>query len=317
MALASFVGALSLISPVLAQGDVAAGDQAVAFAREGLKHYQAGAWAEALENFQKADAASHSPVFVLYVARSQRSLGKLLDARATYRKLVSEPLGDDAIPSFRQAQADGRAELAALEPTIPSVVVRAPGASSAARVTIGDRAVAVGVPVELDPGDYNVVMVDGERRLDATITLKINERDREIRLSSRGPLGEGGDPPPLPPPPPAAEAQPGSLVPGIVVLSLGGASLIAGAILGGVALSIDAGITEKCDETGCAPGTDLEQIESDKSTSLALTHASTGTLVAGGVLAAVGVVLLVVRPGGDEGPAVSLGPSGASLTISF
>ncbi|MBL9026361.1 MAG: hypothetical protein JNL21_29465 [Myxococcales bacterium] len=311
-ALSVLLASLSFAQPAFAQGE-AAGDQAVAFAQEGLKHYESGAWAEALEKFQKADARSHSPVFVLYIARSQRSMGRLLAARATYQRLVAEKLPEGATPSFRQSQADGRAELAALEPTIPSVIVRAEGASPAATVTVGGRAASLGAPFELDPGDYEIVMVDGARRLSEKISLKPGEREREVALAPEKPAG--GDPPP---PVPRAEGQPGSLVPGIVVLSLGGASLIAGAILGGVALSIDGGITDKCPDGACEPGTDLDQIESDKSTSLALAHASTGTLIGGGVLAAVGVVLLVVRPGGDESPAtVSVGPTAATLTVSF
>ncbi len=312
-ALSVLLASLAFAQPAFAQGE-AAGDQAVAFAQEGLKHYESGAWAEALEKFQKAEERSHSPVFLLYIARSQRSMGRLLAARATYQRLVAETLPEGATPSFRQSQADGRAELAALEPTIPSVVVRAEGASPAASVTVGGRAASLGTPFELDPGDYEVVMVDGPRRLSAKVSLKPGDRGRDVALAPEKPAG-GGDPPP---PVPRAEGQPGSLVPGIVVLSLGGASLIAGAILGGVALSIDGGITDKCPDGACEPGTDLDQIESDKSTSLALAHASTGTLIGGGVLAAVGVVLLVVRPGGDESPAtVSVGPTGATLTVSF
>lgn len=304
MALASFVGALSLISPVLAQGDVAAGDQAVAFAREGLKHYQAGAWAEALENFQKADAASHSPVFVLYVARSQRSLGKLLDARATYRKLVSEPLGDDAIPSFRQAQADGRAELAALEPTIPSVVVRAVGASARSKVTIDGRASSPGKPVELDPGDHQFVIIDGARRAEVQVTLRPGDRAREVVLDLTNP-----DIPDRPPPPPVAAQTEGTLVPGVVLLALGGAGVLAGAVVGGLALKANDDIEARCPDLRCPEGVSEQEIEDDQASMLTMADASTGLLIAGGVVATVGVVLVIVRPGGDDGtvPAVSVG----------
>ena len=303
MALASFVGALFLISPVLAQGDVAAGDQAVAFAREGLKHYQAGAWAEALENFQKADAASHSPVFVLYVARSQRSLGKLLDARATYRKLVSEPLGDDAIPSFRQAQADGRAELAALEPTIPSVVVRTVGASALSKVTIDGRASEPGKPVDLDPGDHQFVIIDGARRAEVQATLRPGDSAREVVLDLTNPV------PDRPPPPSDAVQTEGSLVPGVVLLALGGASLLAGAVVGGLALKANDDIEARCPDLRCPEGVSEQEIEDDQASMLTMADASTGLLIAGGVVATVGVVLVIVRPGGDDGtvPAVRVG----------
>src|SRR5688500_7692571 len=135
-------------APVFAQPEPLPGDRAVALAQEGLKQYEAGAWAAAFEKFQQADAASHSPVFRLYMARAKRNLQKLIEARTVYRDLVGEKLPDGALASWRQAQADGRAELNALESSIPTVVLNATGASAAATVQLDGRPAALGKPIE-------------------------------------------------------------------------------------------------------------------------------------------------------------------------
>jgi hypothetical protein len=304
--------------PAGAQPEPLPGDRAVAFAQEGLKHYEAGAWAEALDKFEKAEAASHSAVFVLYVARAQRSLGKLLAARETYKKLVAEKLPDDALASWRQAQADGRGELAALEPSIPSVVVSAPGASAAARVVVGDRPAEVGKPLEVDPGNYKIVIVDGDRRAEAQVEVRPGERERQVALAFGGPVGTGPGPGPGPNPPVEEAQTEGSLAPGIALLAVGGAGLIAGAVLGGLALKMDGDIKETCPELECPAGTVRAAVEDDRSTMLTMADASTGLLIAGGVVAATGLVLVIVRPGGsDAQPAVSAGPTRVQLAWRF
>jgi len=318
IALALLVLSALFALPAGAQTEPLPGDRAVTFAREGLTHYEAGAWAEALANFEKAEAASHSAVFVLYIARSQRSLNRLLAARGTYQKLVAEKLPDDALASWRQAQADGRGELAALEPTIPSLIVTAPGASPAAQVVVGDRPAALGKPLEVDPGAYKIVIVDGDKRAESEVEVRPGERGREVALTFGAPGGPGPGPGPGPNPPVQEAETEGSLAPGIALLSVGGAALLAGAVLGGLALGMDGDIKETCPDLQCPPGTDRAAIEDDRSTMLTMADASTGLLIAGGVVAATGIVLVIVRPGGSEAqPAVSVGPTRAELTWRF
>lgn len=319
LALLAVLGALVLAQTAYAQAEPLPGDRAVALAKEGLKHYEAGAWAEALEKFKAADAASHSPVFRLYMARAQRALGKLIDARSTYRELVAEKLSADAISSWRQSQADGRAELNALEASIPTIVVSAKDAGAGATLSIDGRPAALGKPIELDPGDHQATLTDGERVVKRSVTVRAGERDTAIEMTEPSGSSSGPGPGPgpgLPPGDDQAETE-GSIVPGVVLLSIGGASLIAGAIMGGVALSIDAGITDACTASGCTDGRTADDLKSDQDTSLALAHASTGTLIGGGVLAAVGVVLVIVRPGGGDAPTVKAGLSGVVASWAF
>ncbi len=292
-----------------------AGDVAVAFAREGLEHYEKGAWAEAFDRFEKADAASHSPVFRLYMARAQRNLGKLLRAREIYRALVGERLAEDALASWRQAQADGRAELTALEPTIPALTVRAVGGWSAPRLEVDGAAAALGALVELDPGEHRAVVVDGEHRAEVVATLRSGERERVLDVARPAPPRSGSKGPV--PPGPNAPSSEGSLVPGIVLTSIGGAALLAGAVFGGLALEQNAFVLDRCPDTKCPPDVDVGDVESAQADMRVFAHASTGLLIGGAVVAATGVVLLVLRPGGEEAPAVEAGLSGAKLSWSF
>ena len=318
LAAAAIALGLAVASPAIAQPEPLPGDRAVAFAQEGLKHYQDGAWAEALDRFEKAEAASHSAVFVLYIARAQRSLNRLLAARETYKKLIAEKLPDDALASWRQAQADARAELNALEPTIPSIVIGAPSASTVATATIGDKPVPIGKAVELDPGKYKVVVIDGQRRAETDLELRPGERERPVEVLLPGGKGPGSEPGPGPSSPREETETEGSLAPGIALLAVGGAGLIAGAVLGGLALKMDGDIQDTCPELKCPAGTDRAAIEDDRSTMLTMADASTGLLIAGGVVAATGLVLVIVRPGGgDAAPAVSVGPTRFQLAWRF
>jgi hypothetical protein len=99
------------------------------------------------------------------------------------------------------------------------------------------------------------------------------------------------------PPPSTTE---GSLVPGAIVLSIGAAGLIGGAITGGLALAKAAEIDDECGGSQASCTGDpaiISELEADATT---LGHASTGLFVAGGVIAATGIVLMIVRPGGGD-----------------
>lgn len=289
--------------------DALPGDRAVALARDGLAAYEAGKWDEAYAKFREAEALAHSPAFRIYMARARANQNKLIDAREVYREIVGEPIPDDAPQSWQRAQADARAELTALETKMPSVVLRVSGASTVVIAEIDGNAVALGAPIELDPGPHRARIKDGAAKVETSFEVRVGDRAREIALAlpaSRAPITSPMDP----------AAAEGSLAPGITLLALGGASLIAGAVLGGVALAQSDSLDSEC-EGGCPADLSETDYESRRSDIRAIAHASTGTLVGGGVLAAVGVILVIVRPGGDDGPTVTVGASGLSLGGTF
>jgi hypothetical protein len=86
-------------------------ERAIGAGREAALLFEAGKWEEALRRFEEADAAAHSVVFVLYMARCQRELGDLAAALRLLESAAAEPLPADASEPMRRAQADATAEL--------------------------------------------------------------------------------------------------------------------------------------------------------------------------------------------------------------
>lgn len=142
-------------------------------ADEGWKLYTAGRYEDALKAFTSAEANVHAPPLLLMMARTYDKLGRLLDARAVYRRILEEKLAADASPAFLQAQASAREELAALVPRIPVVKVGVRGAaSSSVTLTLDGASVEPSSFVERDPGDHVLVAaMAGRRSVTRTIHL--------------------------------------------------------------------------------------------------------------------------------------------------
>ncbi|AUX46588.1 hypothetical protein SOCE26_080940 [Sorangium cellulosum] len=219
--------ALSAEPPARAAGD--AQQLARAKGHEGLKLYGADRWQEALEAFQEADRLYHAPTLVLYMARCQRKLGKLEEARALYEQVLGEPLPDDPPPAFLEARKDAEVELAAvraaLRPAAPAPAAAAPA------------------------------------------------------------------------PAPAGEARGGSLLPAGLAFGLGAVGLGVGTAAGVMSLSKVSQIKSQCDGHRCPA-----ELERDADAATTLGHVSTVGFIVGAASAVAGVVLLVVRPGGEAAP---------------
>jgi tetratricopeptide (TPR) repeat protein len=97
-------------------------------------------------------------------------------------------------------------------------------------------------------------------------------------------------PPPSPPPPSG-----GSLIPGLITIGVGAAGLGIGAVTGALSLSRVSDLQARCGGYHCRPAD-----EGDARSAKTLGNLSTAAFVVGGVAAAAGVVLLVIRPGGAQ-----------------
>ena len=84
-------------------------------ANEGRELYLAGRWRDAYERFFEAEQLHHAQTLVLYLARCQHRLGKLVEARALYRQILAEPLAKDAPQQYVEAQRDAERELAQVQ----------------------------------------------------------------------------------------------------------------------------------------------------------------------------------------------------------
>jgi len=133
--------------------DQATSDEAVRLGHEGLVLYEAGNWGDALARFERANANTYSPVFVLYMARCQHNDGRLLEAEWSLRELLARESSSEVPISWRNAFRDARAELALLHRRIPSL--RVTGAQTAV-ATIDDRPIRLNESTSLNPGEHIV-----------------------------------------------------------------------------------------------------------------------------------------------------------------
>ncbi|WP_437488219.1 hypothetical protein WME75_08335 [Sorangium sp. So ce1014] len=215
-------------------------DQARAEARsladKGQALFDAGRHEEALAAFREAAALVHAVPLLRMIARSCERLGRLLEARSFYQRVVDEPLAADAPRVFRQDQADARVELAALAPRIPALEVVVRGAAPDAVVlTLDGERIGQGTPVERDPGSYTLVAV-APRRNPITKTIRLNEGTRELVTLDL-------PPPAAAPRPESASASPGNDIRTAVLL--GGGVAAGSGMIAGVTFTLIANGTER------------------------------------------------------------------------
>ena len=275
-------------------------DVARAKAEEGLALFSQRRWQEAYERFRIAEDLFHAPTLVLHMAHCQRELGRLLAARALYKKVAEEQPGAGAPEVFLRAKEVAVERLLELDARIPRISIDVPGMRSEGLLVLLDGGPVVALhpaDIELDPGNHRIhAAARGVEPLDLEIQVTERER-RRIRLDLQ---------PVKPPPPPPA---PGSLLPGGISLGLGLAGVAAGAVTGALTLSRVGNLREQCVGARCP-----DTIQGDADAIRPMAAASNVAFIVGGVGVAAGIVLLIVRPGGGApAPAkmgLVIGPSG-------
>ncbi len=216
----AFTGAASAVTAVTAPASAqAAADKATArqLALDAIKLFKAGKYAEALDKMQRAQSLYDAPIHLLYVARAQEKVGQLVDASETYRRLVRTTLDAGAPEAFVTAVEDGKKELVALEPRIPSLridVVPPNVADMDLRIDGAKVSSAVvGVDRPANPGSHTIrVSAPGFKAAEKTIQLQ-EKQSLTVPLELQ-PDESGGAVAPVPPPqagqpPSAAQPSPG------------------------------------------------------------------------------------------------------------
>ena len=215
--------------------------------------------------------------------------------------------------------------LAEVEAHMPSVVLVALDAAGAVLPDVGvsmDGAATLhkadGTAWEVDPGRHTFTFVQADgTKVDKALVVVEGQKDQRVTVTL-------GAPPPAPVPAPAPAApvpaapdeKPASSTPfpyrtvGYTVGGVGVAGLIVGSIFGIEALSTK---SSHCHgDGGCSPG--------EASTALTQGNVSTVGFVAGGILAAGGLTLVLVAPARKDtqamhveaAPLVGTGPGGVS-----
>jgi hypothetical protein len=277
-------------------------------ADRGYELFEAGQYAEASQAFRLAEVIFHAPTLVFAIARSESKAGHLLEARSLYKQVLAEKIAANAPPEYRGAQEASQGELAAVEARIPRLTITVNGAAGRAFVVHLDETVvapsALQQPLEIDPGPHHLVVTpDGGAAEKRSITVA--ESAREVVVID------------LPPPsakpgasvgaPPVATPRRDLLKPALASLGVGVVGLGVGAVLGGITLAKASAIRSHCVDDVCPTA---QQSAADSAHTTATI--STVALVVGGVFAATGVTLLVLRPKA-QGPSVSLGVGPGAL----
>ncbi len=246
-------GGSALAQPKKAELE-AAKKAAIAIADKGVEAFRGEKYLDAIDAFTKADQKFHVPKFVLYVARSQVKIGKLLEAKATYQSIVDEKLPPYAPDEFFTAQADAKKELVELENRIPAVRIEVNGVpeGQAPTVTLDGVTLAatdLGRPLSRNPGAHSIVVtLPGRPQLVRTVNLREGGSESvilEMGVTAVVPVTTSAPtatstPTAAPTTTATGSEKPGGL--GIPTLSIaaygvGAAGLVAGAVFGGLTMS--------------------------------------------------------------------------------
>ncbi|HZH97520.1 MAG TPA: hypothetical protein VEX38_01000 [Fimbriimonadaceae bacterium] len=310
---------LLLSSPSMARAQASAPDSTSAqtaarsMGAEGLKLYNEQRWGEAYERFREADDLYHAPTLVLFMARCLQAQGKLVEAAATYEKVLAEPLPDGASKAFVDAHDSASIELASVRKRTPKVILElvdvssgsAPAASSV-HVTLDGASVSVG-ELAVNPGSHAIrATAENAEPIERLFTIDETSTQR-IRLAFKA-----RPPTSLPATAPRKnlddEPSKGSLVPAMTAFGVGAVSLSVGAITGALSMSKVSALKSKCAGSLCPIET-----QDEANAAGTLGTVSTAGFIVGGLGVATGVVLLFVRPGG--GPALTT-TAGAAKPVS-
>ncbi len=267
----------------------------------------------AAELFGRADALVQAPTLALGFARAQVGLGKLVAAHETYQRIVREAARAEGNKAYASAVRDAEQELSMLIPRLPSVTIVVQGAEAPTVELNGVLipSASVGVKRFVDPGDH-VVRASARGYLVATSSFVAAEKASSVveivlvRDPAFPPIqgGQGaptGAPTGAPPPTTEGEGEGGGgmFVAGLTLAGVGGASLIASAVTGGLFMSSKSTVDERCIDGRC----DQDGIDAaNRGETLALVN--TVTLAGGLAVGGVGALLAILdAPSGpSDGP---------------
>jgi hypothetical protein len=286
---------------------------------EGVAAFQSGDFQTASAKLEKAYAVWRAPTIGLWSARALVNLGKLVEGKERYLDVTTLAVADADAAAQEEAKRTARAELDALAPRIPNLVVVLEGAQPNEVTVHVDGvplpAALVGEKRPTNPGRHEVTGQKGSERASSVVDL----REGVVQIAALR-FGAAAGPVAVAPPPAPAEEPPQASSRGRraltwVTLGLGGVGLATGTVTGLIVLATENEFeeSESCRGTECLPN-ELERVKAYNN----LRGVSTVSLIAGGVLTATGIVLLVTekRPSAPS-TALVVGPGSATIRGRF
>jgi hypothetical protein len=269
---------------------------------DGRAKMNAGDYAAACPKLAESYRLDPAPGTLLNLGMCHEAEGRLATAYAELGEALSRAIRDGR--SDRQKTA--REHLAAITLKLSKLQLRVdPAAPKDLKIEVDGIVLARAawdVAVPMDPGEHVVVAnATGRLPTQTRVTVEADGSTKELVIGDL-PIDPAAGKhtvvlppvvePPKPPPAPA-ETTPSPLrIAGFVALGVGGASLITGAIFGGLAAGQWSSAESQCPGRVCT--TDEGMATGRRAGTLA--DVATITLIVGGVLAAGGLALVLVAP---------------------
>jgi hypothetical protein len=287
-----------LIVPAARADEPSAADRATArtLAQEGYVALRDKDYATAADRFGRAEALVHAPTLLRDLARAQVGLGKLVDAHENYSLIIREGVAPDAPQPWVQALADAKAEIVAIPPRLPWVTITVTGPSDPT-VTIDGVTISsasLGVKRPADPGQHEIrASAKGYYTAKKSVVLKEGESVNIAFDLEDAPVDTPPEPEEIGPvQQPDTQAEPTWRKPAIIsAFAVGGAGLALGGVTGMLAIRKHSKLSATCPD-----GTCFREQQDDLDQYHTFGKLSTIGFIAGGVGAATGVVLLLVKP---------------------
>jgi len=263
---------------------------------EGIQDYQREDYRAATDKLERAYKMLKAPSLALWSARALEKSGKFVEAAERYLEATRLPddVGGEADVQ-QKSRDEARQDRDLLLPRIPSLVIQIQGAKpdDVALSIRGEDvpSAVVGSARPTNPGDAVIEGRVGDQVVKEKVVLMEGER-KSVTLVFQPVVAQAAAPEPKPESATAPEdaKQRGSWQRpvGWVGVGLGGAGLALGIIAGSIAL----GSQPDCPDGICGSSV----TDSEMSSYNTLLDLSSVGFIAGGVLAAAGVTLLVTAP---------------------
>jgi hypothetical protein len=307
------VGTVLATRPAHAADSGEAGDATRSAARklgvDGVHAYEAGKYDVAMDRLERAFKVLAVPSLGLWSARALEKNGRLVEAAERYLKTTRLPVDSSSDRAVQeQAKKDAASEHEALVSRIPNLIVEVRNTNEGdVEVTVAGapiNAALVGTPFPANPGRVVVVAESDGTRVQAEATL-VEGQTATVVLDFTGatPVASDG----TPTEPPRAESRSAAAtatadsgrtgggawrpVVGWTAVGLGAGGLAAGLITG--LMAQDKFNALECESNGACPvGSSDDDIRAIND----LRTVSTVAFIAGGVLAAGGITLLLIPP---------------------
>lgn len=321
------LGVLLTLAAVLVFGGTASAQDdtnkaaARRLAEEGAELYQQQDFAQAHDRFQRAYTLFPAPTLAVWEAKCLEKLDRLIEAEEIYVQVARAELNPTATEPYREAIAEATAGVERLRANIPTILIKLDGADpndEKVRVLFDGKQLSpalIGVFIPVNPGRHtiagsvrggqnDVIAVDAAAGDRKEVTLNLGEPAPPPAVVAAPPVRE--EPAVAEPPEPTSDSgvESGSSVDwltttGWTAIGLGAA---------GIGIGIGTGLvaTERHDflSANCSPMGDLSTCDPEFQPVIdefrTLKAASTAGYIAGGVLAAAGVAILVFKPSDSD-----------------